>query len=245
MPAAGVDDEHGGEHRQQVGERRRVDVGAGRHADHAGQPAGDRPERVAAAREVAAGEAAGEAHGDHHRDRAERRRAEVDGRPARERGRRDHQAGAVEGVEAGEDQHQPQRGDVQVVRSERARAARRSCTCPMRGPRLKSTPSVKAPATPCTTPDAIESWKPKRSVSQPPALQPQAASRIHTTEPRQDGEHQVGRDAHPLDERAGHDRGRRPREEQEGQEEDQVDVVREVRPEGVAPRDRRARRRRR
>src|SRR4051795_459470 len=53
----------------------------------------------------------------------------------------------------------------------------------MRGPTLKSTPSVNAPATPWTTPDAIESWKPKRSVSQPPALQPQAASRIHTTEP--------------------------------------------------------------
>src|SRR3954470_4064419 len=53
----------------------------------------------------------------------------------------------------------------------------------MRGPTLKSTPSVNAPATPCTTPEAIESWKPKRSVSQPPALQPQAASRIHTTEP--------------------------------------------------------------
>src|SRR5918993_803264 len=55
---------------------------------------------------------------------------------------------------------------------------------PIRGPRLKSTPSVKAPATPWTTPEAIESWKPKRSVSQPPALQPQAASRIQTTEPR-------------------------------------------------------------
>ena len=54
---------------------------------------------------------------------------------------------------------------------------------PIRGPRLKSTPSVKAPETPCTTPDAIESWNPKRSVSQPPALQPQAASRIQTTEP--------------------------------------------------------------
>ena len=34
---------------------------------------------------------------------------------------------------------------------------------PMRGPRLKSTPSVNAPATPWTTPEAIESWKPKRS----------------------------------------------------------------------------------
>src|SRR5215216_4366689 len=54
----------------------------------------------------------------------------------------------------------------------------------MRGPTWNSTPSVKAPATPWTTPDAIESWKPKRSVSQPPALQPQAASRIQTTEPR-------------------------------------------------------------
>src|SRR5215213_4346253 len=55
---------------------------------------------------------------------------------------------------------------------------------PIRGPTWKRTPSVKAPATPWTTPDAIESWKPKRSVSQPPALQPQAASRIQTTEPR-------------------------------------------------------------
>src|SRR3954470_1213680 len=55
---------------------------------------------------------------------------------------------------------------------------------PMGGPPLKRTPSVNAPATPCTTPDAIASWKPKRSVSQPPALQPQAASRIQTTEPR-------------------------------------------------------------
>jgi hypothetical protein len=49
---------------------------------------------------------------------------------------------------------------------------------------LKSTPSVNAPATPCTTLDAIESWNPKRSVIQPPALQPQEASRIQTTEPR-------------------------------------------------------------
>src|SRR5918998_1568707 len=57
---------------------------------------------------------------------------------------------------------------------------------PIRGPRLKSTPSVNAPATPWTTPDAIESWKPKRSVIQPPALQPHAASRIHTIEPRID-----------------------------------------------------------
>src|SRR4029079_3800592 len=55
---------------------------------------------------------------------------------------------------------------------------------PIRGPRLKSTPSVNAPATPSTTTDAIESWTPKRSVTQPPALQPQAASRIQTTEPR-------------------------------------------------------------
>src|SRR5215208_8183623 len=54
---------------------------------------------------------------------------------------------------------------------------------PILGPRLKRTPRVNAPATPWTTPDAIESWNPKRSVSQPPALQPQAASRIQTTEP--------------------------------------------------------------
>src|ERR687897_924089 len=54
---------------------------------------------------------------------------------------------------------------------------------PILGPKLNRTPNVKAPATPCTTPEAIESWKPKRRVIQPPALQPQAASRIHTAEP--------------------------------------------------------------
>ena len=54
---------------------------------------------------------------------------------------------------------------------------------PMRGPKLNSTPSVNAPETPCTTAEAIESWNPNRSVIQPPALQPQAASSIQTTEP--------------------------------------------------------------
>ena len=53
---------------------------------------------------------------------------------------------------------------------------------PMRGPRLRSTPSVKTPATPCTTADAIASWKPNLVVSQPPELQPQAASMIQTPE---------------------------------------------------------------
>ena len=43
---------------------------------------------------------------------------------------------------------------------------------------------MNAPATPWTTREAIESWKPKRVVSQPPELQPQAASMIQTTEPR-------------------------------------------------------------
>ena len=42
---------------------------------------------------------------------------------------------------------------------------------------------MKTPATPCTTPDAIASWNPKRTVSQPPALQPQAASMIQTPDP--------------------------------------------------------------
>ena len=49
---------------------------------------------------------------------------------------------------------------------------------------------MNAPATPCTTSDAIESWKPNRVVSQPPELQPQAASMIQTTEPSSDGEDQ-------------------------------------------------------
>src|SRR4029453_13060492 len=55
---------------------------------------------------------------------------------------------------------------------------------PMRGPRLKRTPSVKAPATPCTTRPAIESWNPQRVGRNPYQLQPHEASRIQMTDPR-------------------------------------------------------------
>jgi hypothetical protein len=51
-------------------------------------------------------------------------------------------------------------------------------------PWLSSTPKVKKPATPCTTAEAIASWKPNLVVSQPPELQPQAASMIQTPEAR-------------------------------------------------------------
>ena len=51
-------------------------------------------------------------------------------------------------------------------------------------PEIEENAEREEPATPWTTPDAIASWKPKRIVSQPPALQPQAASMIHTNEPR-------------------------------------------------------------
>ena len=85
------------------------------NADHAGEAAGERPERVALAREPATREAAGEPDRDHERDRAERRRREVDVEPAREDRRLDHEARGVEAVEAGEDQHQPRQRHVRVV----------------------------------------------------------------------------------------------------------------------------------
>ena len=72
---------------------------------------------------------------------------------------------------------------MQVVRSELARQSLLR-VLPYSRTELKRTPRVNAPETPCTTAEAIESWNPKRSVIQPPALQPQAASRIQTTEPR-------------------------------------------------------------
>ena len=50
-------------------------------------------------------------------------------------------------------------------------------------------------------------------------------------------EDQIRREADPLEARARHDRGGRPGEQQERQEEDQVDVVGQVRAEGVAPRN--------
>ena len=142
--------------REQVRERRVVDVRACRDGDHPGEAAGERPERVALAREPAAGESSGEADRDHHRDRAERRRREVDVDPTREDRRLDHQAGGVEAVEAGEDQHQPQQRQVLVV-ALKVLALPLMSYFPIRGPRLISTPSVKIPATPWTTPEAIAS----------------------------------------------------------------------------------------
>src|SRR5438094_287235 len=105
----------------------------------------------------------------------------------------------------------------------------------MRGPRFRSTPSVKNPATPWSAPDAIASWNPKRVVSQPPELQPQAAASAHTRA-EDDGEQQVGGDADAFDERARHDQRRRHGEEDERQEEDEAQVVRRVRAEPRAPR---------
>src|SRR5262245_55658783 len=58
----------------------------------------------------------------------------------------------------------------------------RTC-CAMSGPWWQRSTKRTPPGTPSTSPEAIESWNPNRSVSQPPALQPQAASRIHTTDP--------------------------------------------------------------
>ena len=43
---------------------------------------------------------------------------------------------------------------------------------------------MKKPATPCSAPEAIASWKPNLVVSQPPELQPHAAASAHTPEPR-------------------------------------------------------------
>ena len=72
-----------------------------------------------------------------------------------------------------------------------------------------------------------------------PAARAPAPRRVEDPDGRAEDrrEHEVGREPRPLDDRAGHDRGRRPAEEQERQEEDQVDVVREVRTERVAPGD--------
>ena len=83
--ATRVDRERAAEHRDEVVERRCVDVRAGRDRDHAGESTGQGPERIAAAREVAAREATREADRDRERDRRERGRVQVDVAPARKR----------------------------------------------------------------------------------------------------------------------------------------------------------------
>ena len=72
---------------------------------------------------------------------------------------------------------------------------------------------------------------------QPAACAP-APGRVEDPDERaeEDGEDQVGGEADPLDQGAGHDRPRRPGEEEEGEEEDAADVVLEVRPARRAPR---------
>ena len=198
---ARVEDEHGGQHRDQVGERRGVDVRARRDPDHAGEAAGDRPERVPAAGEVAAGEPAREAHRDHHRDRAERGRAEVDARPARERRRADHQARAVERVEPGEDQHQPERGDVQVVGSELARQ-------PVAGVLPDARSEVEEDPERERAGDAVHDGGGDRVVEAEAQRQPAAGAPapggVEDPHDRaeQDGEHEVGGDPRALDDRA-------------------------------------------
>ena len=150
--------------------------------------------------------------------------------------RGDHQAGRVERVEAGEDQHQPQRRDVQVVGLELSRQA-------VLGVLAHPRSEVEQDAERERARDAVHDGRRDRVVEaeaqRQPAARAPAPGRVEDPHDRaeQAREHEVGGDPRALDDRAGHDRGRRPREQQEGQEEDEVDVVREVRPERVAPRD--------
>ena len=142
-----------------------------RDRDHPGKTAGQGSRRSPLLANQRTGEPAGEADGAHHRDRPERRRDEVDVEPAGEGGRLDDETRGVESVETREDQHQPHQREcvlwglnpgpcprvvLSYTRSEMDQHAER-----------------KTPATPCTTADAIESWKPKLVVEPPPALQPQ------------------------------------------------------------------------
>ena len=108
---------------------------------------------------------------------------------------------------------------------------------PIRGPRLNRTPSVNAPA------DAVHDRGGDRVVEaeaqRQPAAEAPAPGGVEDPDRRaeQHREHQIGRQPHALEQRAGHDRGGRPAEQQEGEEEDEVDVVGQVGPEDVGPRD--------
>ena len=213
---------------EDVRKGRVVDVRAGRHRDDAGESAGQRPERVAAAGEPAAREAAGEADRDRERDRAERRRGQVDVEPAREDRRLDHQAGGVEAVEPGEDEHQAHQGHVRVVRSEGARPA-------LHVELADAWPEVEQNAEGERTGDAVDDERGDRVVEaelrDEPAAGAPAPGRVRDPDRRaeQDGQEQVGGQPDPLDDGAGHDRAGRPREEEERQEEDGADVILEVR----------------
>src|SRR6266511_230377 len=81
---AGVDGECAAHHRDEVIHRWRVYVRAGGDRDHPREPAGQGPEWVAAAGEVAAGEPARESDRDRVGDRRQRGRIEVDIAPTRE-----------------------------------------------------------------------------------------------------------------------------------------------------------------
>ncbi len=234
-PVAHPDDDHPTREREQVRKRRVVDVRAGGDRDDAGKATGERPERVALAGEPPACEPAGEAEGDHHRDRAERGGREVDVQPARERRGLDHEAGGIERVEPGEDQHQPHQRHVGVVGSEASGAAadvvlpdpwpqveqdaERECACDavddagrdgVVEPEARGEPAARAPA-----PGGVED--------------PHHRAEHH-------GEQQERGEPDPLDEGARHDRGGRPGEQEEGEEEDEADVILEVRAHALAPR---------
>ena len=179
--------------------------------------------------EPSAREPSGEAHGDRERDGAESRRIQVDVEPAGEDRGLDHQAGRVEAVEPGEDQHQAHEGHVRVVRSEGPGAA---LHVELADPR----PEVEEHAQSERARDAVDDERGDRVVEaelrDEPAAGAPAPGRVRDPDRRaeQDGQEQVGGEPDALDEGAGHDRAGRPGEEQEGEEEDGADVILEVRP---------------
>ena len=205
-----------------------VDVGARGDRDHARETAGKCPERIALAGDPPAGEAAREPEGDDHRDRAQGRRREVDVEPAREDRRLDEEAGGVEAVEAGEDQHQTHEGQMRVVRSEGSRPPL-TVVLPYAWPEVQEHSEREGPC------DAVDDERGDRVVEavvgREPAARAPAPGRVHDPDAgsEHDGEDEVRGQADALDERTRHDRGSRPGEEQEREEEDEAQMACEAR----------------
>ncbi len=214
-----------------------VHVGARGHGDHARESSGQRPERVALAREPAAREPAGEADRDHERDRTERGRRAVDVQPAREDRRGDEEARRIEAVEAGEDQHQPHQREVRVVPSEAPREAVLR-VLPDAWPQVEEDTEREDAGD--TVHDAGRDRIVEAEADGQPAAGAPAPGGVQDPDERAEDrrEDEVRREPHALDERAGHDRARRPGEEEEREEEDAVQVVLEVRAHLVGPRSR-------
>ena len=215
-----------------------IDIHARGNRDHPGQASADRPVGIAPRHDERPHCPSGEAHRHGERQRAQRHRSPVDAPPrlgiCPHFGDPEHGTRGIEGVEAGEDQHQPQHGHRQVVRRDRL-GPTLLVVLAETGTQVQQHPEREggrhrvhtAPGTPVV--ETVLRVQPRPITPAPRRGQdPDDRAQDHRQQ-------QVRTQPDPLDHRSGHDRGGGKTEQQKRKPEYPGDVVAQVRAHRFAP----------